>query len=97
MKRVIAATPIWPPKIRIKCMKPENVATLAALVRAPDSSASNTMLPTNPMYAPANPSDSRSSTISKLFPDHEGSTWDQDKQHVAHTVSPHERISREFV
>src|SRR5205823_7767484 len=97
MKRVIAATPIWPPKIRIKCMKPENVATLEALVRAPDSSASKTMLPTNPMYAPANPRDSRSSTISKLFPDHEVSTWDQSQQHIAHTVSPNARTSREFV
>ena len=49
MKWVITATPTWPPKMRMKCMNPENVAALAALVKAPASSPSKTMLPTRPM------------------------------------------------
>ena len=45
----MAATPTWPPNMRMKCMNPENVAALAALVKAPASSASKTILLTRPM------------------------------------------------
>jgi RNA polymerase-binding protein DksA len=47
-------------------MSPENVAALAALVKAPASSASKTILPTKPTYVPANPVAKRTSTADSL-------------------------------
>jgi hypothetical protein len=91
------ATPICPPKIRTKCMRPENVAALEALVKAPASSPSETMLLTKPMYVHANPTANRSSTVSKLLPAHDVSTCDQSQQQIAPPVSPNARTIREFV
>ena len=93
MKRVMTATPTWPPKIRMKCMNPENVAALVALVKAPASSPSRTILLTRPTYVHANPLARRSSTISKLLPAHEVSTCAQIQQATATIVSPAARIS----
>ena len=93
----MTATPTEPPKMRMKCMSPEKVATLAGLVNAPPSRASKTMLLTIPTYEQANPTASASSIASKLLPAHDESTCAQIQQATAVTVSPTARISREFV
>src|SRR5207249_7660800 len=95
--RVIAAAPISPPKSRTKCMNPENVAAFAALVKAPASSASKTMLATRPMYVHANPAARTSSTMLKLVPAQELSAWAQNQHAAATIVSPNVKISRELL
>src|SRR5262249_58313161 len=85
------------PNMRTKCINPENVAALVALVKAPASSPSKTILLTKPMYAPASPTASRSSTILKLLPDHELSRCAQIQQATATIVSPSATAKRKVV
>ena len=78
-------------------MNPEYVAAAVALVSAPSSKPSRTMLASRPIKEQANPQEISNSTFSKLFPAHELSRWANAQQPAATIVSPSARITRECV